>query len=67
MQKGRTGRFTIWMEYSSRAPWCDLLVQKNFCHDGSWYWKYDIPQSMRTIAKVTIILKEQATLSTESN
>ena len=41
-------------------PGCDLLVQKNFCHAGSWYWKDEIPWTSRTIAKVTNILRELA-------
>ena len=36
------------------------MVQKNFCHDGSWYWKNEIPRTSRTIAKATNILKELA-------
>ena len=45
-------------------PGCDLLVQKNFCHDGSWYLKNDIRRTSKTIAKVTNILRELANTNT---
>ena len=61
MQKGRIGRVTTmeWRTHQEHSC-CDLLVQKNFCHTGSWYWKNDKPPTLKTITKVTNILKEPA-------
>ena len=42
----------------------DLLVQRTSALMVHGIWKKEIPQTSRTIAKVTNILKELATLST---
>ena len=64
MQKGRTGRFTMQNGELIKSTLIVIFWFKGFCHIGSWYWKKDIPRTSRTIAKVTNILKELATLST---
>ena len=61
MQKGRTGRVTIYewrtpQEYSNG----DLLVQRTFALMVHGILKKEIPRTSRTIAKVTNILKELA-------
>ena len=60
MQKGRTGRFTIWNRELIKSTPIVIFWFKGFCHNGSWYWKKDIPRTSRTIAKVTNNLKELA-------
>ena len=39
---------------------CDLLVQKNFCHDGSWYLEEGYTTDLEDYHKVTNILKGRA-------
>ncbi len=66
MQKGRTGRATIYNgELIKNNP--VVIFQFNeellprMVHGN---WKKDVPRTSRTIAKVTNILNELATLST---
>ena len=61
MQKGRTGRVTIYewrspQEYSN----CDLLIQQTSAIVVHGIWKNDIPRTSRTTARVTNILKALA-------
>ena len=61
MQRGRTGRVTIYewrspQEYSN----CDLLIQELLPRMVHGIWKKDIPRTSRTTAKVTNILKALA-------
>ena len=61
MQRGRTGRVTIYewrtpQEYSN----CDLLIQQTSAIMVHGIWKKKIPRTSRTIAKVTNILKALA-------
>ena len=58
-KKGLAGSHYEWIT-PQEHPGCDLLVPKNFYHDGSWYWKNEISRTSRTIAKVTNILRELA-------
>ena len=62
MQKGRTGRVTI---YNGELIKSTLVVIVQFNEELlPWIvhgiWKNDIPRTSRTIAKVTNILKELA-------
>ena len=61
MQKGRTGRVTI---YEWRTPHeysdYDILVQRTSALMVHGIWKKEIPWTSRTVAKVTNILKELA-------
>ena len=61
MQKGRTGRVTIYewrtpQEYSNG----DLLVQRTSAFMVHGIWKKEIPRTSRTNAKVNNNLKERA-------
>ena len=66
MQKGGVDKITIW----SRELITSTLVmifssRRTSAKDDSWYWKNDIPRTLRTTTRLLIILKELATLSTE--
>ena len=66
MQKGRTGRFTTQNGELTKSTLAMIFGSKNFCLNGSWYWKNDIPRNLEDYHKVTNILKEREKLSTGS-
>ena len=65
-RKSEVGRFAIW----SRELITNTLVmifnsRRTFDKDGPWYWKNDIPRTLRTTTRLLIILEDLETLSTE--
>ena len=61
MQKGRTGRITIMNGVLLKSTLVVIFWFKGtYSISSSWYLEEEIPQTSRTIAKVTNILKALA-------
>ena len=66
MQKGGVDRVTLWSgELITSTLIMIFSSRRTFERDGPWYWKNDIPCTLRTTTRLLIILDELATLSTE--
>ena len=66
MQKGGFDRVTVWSgELITSTLIMIFSSRRTFDRDGPWYWKNDIPRTLRTTTRLLIIREELATLSTE--